>query len=87
MLRRQLAQVQAANEERIRAQKEAAAAQVQHQQMVMMRSEDSGRRNWQEELDRLDDDEIVQWIIEEKPPNSVVQKALKQFATSLEMSD
>lgn len=82
MLRRQLESIQKQQRDMARAQKEQTTA-IQQQSMVMMRANKPEKRDWVAELERLDDDEIIQFIYEEKPPNSVAVKAFRLFAETL----
>jgi hypothetical protein len=83
MLRRQLEQIKTHQRDLAEAQKSQATA-LQQQNMLIMRGTKTEKRDWQEELDKLEDDEILQFIYEEKPPNSVAVKAFKLFADSLD---
>ena len=89
MLRRQLAQIQKAQRDIITKAKsvEDANFATNQQQMVIMTSSESKKRKWKNEIEALDDEEIIQFIIDEEPPNSAVQFALSKFAASLEESE
>lgn len=94
MLKRQMKQLQDAASLREREAKEAArnsavstASLTNPNQMVMLGTEGKEKRNWTDELERLEDTEIVDFIIEEKPPLTIVRKAIRQYATSLDVED
>ena len=83
MLKRQLEAINKQQKDIARAQKEQTTA-IQQQAMIMMQSNKPTKRDWTGELERLDDDEIIQFIYEEKPPNSVAVKAFKMYAETLD---
>lgn len=83
MLRRQLDAIAKQSRDIAARQKEQTTA-LQQQNMIMMSQSKPHKRDWVAEIEALDDDEIIQFICEEKPPVSVVTKALKAFALSLD---
>ena len=83
MLKRQLESINRQQREIAAAQREQTTA-IQQQNMIIMKSNKPEKRDWVGELERLDDDEILQFIYEEKPPNSVAVKAFKLFAETLD---
>jgi RimJ/RimL family protein N-acetyltransferase len=83
MLKRQLESINRQQREIATKQKEQTTA-IQQQNMIMMQSNKPHKRDWIAEIEALEDDEIIQFICEEKPPSSVVTKALKAFAASLD---